>query len=362
MSGRISIAARGAGFAVVATRLAGAARPRPPVEAAAADGVPPISVVIPARDEELRLPPLLTALSRAPAVIEVVVVDDESSDATATIAAAAGATVLAGRPRPSGWAGKPWALQQGIEAARGEWVVMLDADTRPGPSLPAAVVARAVADGTELLTVAGRFDCPTPAATWLHASMLATLVYRFGPPGTRRRPVWRRAMANGQCMAARRSALLAAGGFGPVAGELVEDVALARSLARRGGAVDFLDASDLLTVRMYESFGDTWRGWGRSLALPNVEPRSRQVVDLAVLAVAMPGPWLRLLARRFDLVDAALVALRLGTLAGTRLAYAGGRAAWSFWASPLADALAVGVLAAGMQRRARIWRGRRYVV
>jgi dolichol-phosphate mannosyltransferase len=83
--------------------------------------------------------------------------------------------------------------------------------------------------------------------------MLATLVYRFGPPGARRRTPPHRVQANGQCTITRRQALLDVGGFEPVAGHLTDDVALARHLARRGWNVRFADGTALLDVRMHET-------------------------------------------------------------------------------------------------------------
>ena len=317
-----------------------------------------ISLVIPARDEAARIGPLLAAVVDAPGVDEVIVVDDQSTDATATVAAEAGARVLPGRALPAGWAGKAWALQQGIEAAAGDWVVTLDADTRPSPRLPTALVARAIGGRLDLLTVGGRFDCPTPGSRWLHPAMLTTLVYRFGPPGTTpSNPD--RTMANGQCMALHRERFLAAGAMETVAGEVVEDIALARRMAADGHRVDFLDGSEMLTVRMFESLGDTWTGWGRSLALPGVEPRPRQLTDLAVIGVAQALPLLRVIARRADLLDVVLLAARLGTLVGTRRAYL--HAGPAYWSSPLADPLAVAAIAGGIARRGRqTWRGRSY--
>jgi dolichol-phosphate mannosyltransferase len=237
-------------------------------------------------------------------------------------------------------------------------VVTLDADTRPDPRLPRALVARAAGERLTLLTVGGRFDCPTPASRWLHPAMLTTLVYRFGPPGGGSvRPD--RVMANGQCMCLDRAAFLAEGGMQPVRGEVVEDIAFARHLAASGAPVGFLDASELLTVQMFESFGDAWSGWGRSLALPGVDPPGRQLVDLAVVVIAQVLPLPRLLLRRGDLLDVALLALRLGTLGGTRRAYA--RADAAYWASPLADPIAAVAIARGIARgRRQTWRGRSY--
>lgn len=341
---------------VAISRLAKSATAAPPIAPDDAGDVS-ISVVIPARDEDQRIGPLLDVIVSAPGVSEVIVVDDQSSDDTAGIARTAGAMVIAGRTLPDGWAGKSWALQQGIEAANGDWVVTLDADVRPDQRLAPSVVARASADGLGLLTVGGRFECPTAGTRWLHASMLTTLVYRFGPPGTSRAPD--RSMANGQCMVLPRTRFLDAGGMSLVASEVVEDIALARRLASEGWNVGFLDAADLLTVRMFESFGDTWTGWGRSIALPGAEFRPRQLLDLAVVLLAQALPFPRLLFGCGDIIDVVLLANRLGTLVGTRTAY--DRNDLAYWASPLADLGSVVAIARGIARRgAQTWRGRTY--
>ncbi|WP_051063395.1 glycosyltransferase [Ilumatobacter nonamiensis] len=350
------LGARVGAATIAVSRLARAARVAPPVAPASAPDMS-IGVVIPARDEADRIGPLLDSIVGAPGVDEVIVVDDQSTDDTSRIADDAGASVVAGTPLPPEWAGKAWALQQGLEAASADWVVTLDADTRPDPSLPTAVVARAMSDHLDFLTVGGRFECPTPSTRWLHASMLTTLVYRFGPPGIRTDA--HRAMANGQCMVVNRTAILAVGGLSPVASEVVEDVALARHLSSRGWSVGFLDAADLLSVRMFESLRDTWSGWGRSLALPGVEPRPRQLVDLAVVLLAQALPLPRLLLGRGDIVDVGLLVARLGTLNGTRSAY--DRADLAYWLSPLADLGSAAAIARGIARRGRqTWRGRAY--
>lgn len=320
-------------------------------------GPPTISVVIPARNEADRLQPLLDLIVGAPGVAEVIVVDDESTDDTAARAAGAGARVLPVARRPDGWAGKTWALQSGVEAATGKWIVTLDADTRPDPGLAAALVARATADESDLLTVAGRFVGRSRGARWLHAAMLTTLVYRYAPPGQPSRPPGR-ILANGQCMTFRRDAMLAAGGFAQVAGSVVEDVALARRLAGAGHRVDFLDATAVLDVEMYPSLTETWTGWGRSIGLPGVDPLGRRLLDVVVLTLTLPVPVVRLALGRPDAFDLIAVAARLGTLVGTRTAFA--RHGAAYWLSPVADTLAIAALATGLTRRHHTWSARTY--
>ena len=109
---------------------------------------------------------------------------------------------------------------------------------------------------------------------------------------------------------------------------------------------------------MYESLEGTWSGWGRSIGLPGATPTRRHVGDVAFLATALGMPWLRVLRGRAGVVDAVLLALRFGTLVGTRRAYA--RHGWGYWLSPLADTVAVVAVAVSGARRRQSWRGRSY--
>jgi dolichol-phosphate mannosyltransferase len=364
--GVAGVAVRIGFVALAVVRISRVARRPSPLEPAgtdAATGGSEITVVIPARDEAGRISPVLAAMVGAPGVGRVIVVDDHSSDDTAAVASAAGATVVAAPALPDGWAGKAWALQTGLGASTTDWVVTLDADTEPDPRLPGAMVARAIADDAVMLSVGGAFICPSVGAQWLHPAMLTTLVYRFGAPGTELRPD--RLMANGQAMALARADVLAAGGLGLVAAEPVEDVALARALARRGLGVRFVEGSDLLAVRMYETAVETATGWGRSIALPGVEPRGRQLVDVGVVAVAQAGAlWsmVRLVTGRGGLIDVVTAVLRIGTLVGTRRSYRIDAATHrvGYWLCITADPVAAVLLLRGVFRRRQRWRGRSY--
>ncbi len=180
---------------MVLSRLARGRSLPPPLAPGAPAPKGTVSVVVPARDEEARIAGVLAPLRDDPAVAEVLVVDDESSDRTAEVAEGYGARVVRGAPLPAGWAGKPWALEQGLRAAGGEWIVFLDADVRPKPGLVAALVERAQA--FDLFSAGPRFICDTHLERCLHAAFLTTLVWRFGPTGARQ-PRPSLAVINGQ--------------------------------------------------------------------------------------------------------------------------------------------------------------------
>ena len=159
-------------------------------------------------------------------------------------------------------------------------------------------------------------------------------------------------------MAFRRQPLIDAGGFSLAAANMTDDIALVRALAGRGWRTALLDGADVLRVRMHSDAMDAWRSWGRSLPMPDVTSAGAQVVDLATLLVAQALPLPRTLLRRGDLLDVVLLALRLGTLAGTARVYE--ERGWAYWLSPLADLPAVTRVAWGALRPGRTWRGRRY--
>lgn len=356
---RLFVVPQAALAGLVLSRLARGRDRRPPLQPAPGR-LATVSVVIPARDEAARITPVLRALAADPDVLEVLVVDDHSTDDTAGIAAALGARVLLAPPLPPGAVGKPMALQHGLEQAAGELVVTLDADVRPEPGLIRALAgALAAAPERTLLTGTVRFACQTRGERMLHPAFLASLIYRFGPgdvPGFQPRPD--RALANGQCLAVRREALLEAGGFTLAREKMTDDVALARALRGHGWGLLTVDVADLLEVRMYESVGQTWRGWSRSLMAPDVSPPAWQALDVATLWAVQALPLWRLLLRRGTPLDVALLVLRLALHAAFRRTYRHHDAA--FWLAPLADLPAVARLTWSVVRPDRLWRGRSY--
>jgi dolichol-phosphate mannosyltransferase len=342
-----------AATAVLLRRLARGRSRRPPLTGDVPAPSGPVSVVIPARDEAERIGPCLAGLAGDADVAELIVVDDRSSDGTAAVARAAGARVVEGREPPAGWVGKPWALQQGVEAATGEIVVCLDADTRPKPGLARALAA-GLADA-DFLSGGTRFVCDSAGERLLHPSMLASLVYRYGPADATVAP---RVLANGQCTATSREPFLRAGGYGLAVGYLTDDAALARALAGKGWRFAFRDAGDLIEVKMHDSAREAWTEWGRSIALADVETPEARAADAAVVWLTMAAPVLRVATRRAGPMDWVLLAVRGAVLAATSRSYS--RRGAAFWLSPLADPATAVRLTWSSVRQTRTWRGRTY--
>jgi len=371
------VAAQAVALALLLLRLqSGRTRfpPVPPVRDGLADTT--VTVLLPTLNEGRRIGLCLAGLhAQGPPLTEVLVIDSGSSDDTRAQVDAMRAIderfrLIDDRPLPDGWIGKVWALERGRAVATGEWLLGIDADTEPKPGLVAGVVAAARAHDYDMVSFSPRFAGMTAAEQWVQPAILTTLVYRTGATGVGRvRPD--RLLANGQCFLARASVLAEGGGYGPARSSFSDDVTLVRDYARRGWRVGFLDGSRLYVVRAYESLGQMWREWGRSIDLGDSTTRLRQLLDglLLVLAQALPLPVLIALAAglirgapnvidALVAVNAAFVLVRvlmLGALAGSYE-----HPGVTFWLSPLADVPAVFRVILSTLRRPRAWRGRRY--
>ncbi len=222
---------------------------------------PSVVAVVPARDEAAILPETLPTLlaQQYPGAFSVMLVDDASTDGTAAVAAAvstgaaavstgaaAGSTgaaagsapagvplrVVSGSPPPVGWAGKVWAMAQGVAAAGGcDYLLFTDADIALEPGVVADLVRAAAADDRALVSQMALLRRETAWERWIVPAFVYFFaqLYPFRRVG---RPRARTAAAAGGCMLARRETLAAAGGLERIAGARIDDVALARLLKR----------------------------------------------------------------------------------------------------------------------------------
>jgi hopene-associated glycosyltransferase HpnB len=240
---------------------------------------PDVVAVVPARNEAdmlpMTLPPLLG--QDYPGDFRVVLVDDRSQDGTAEIAKELGAkaaldggaplTVVAGQPRPEGWAGKVWAMAQGTavstEAGPPRYVLFTDADIEWGPRALRELVAAAEGDDRGVVSQMALLRAQT---AW-ERQIVPAFVYFFAQLYPFRRvsdPRSRTAAGAGGCMLIRRSALSSAGGLDGIRGALIDDVALATLLKRAGNRCWLGLSTRIRSVRPYPRLAGLWHMIARS--------------------------------------------------------------------------------------------------
>jgi dolichol-phosphate mannosyltransferase len=391
----ILLLCQGAALPILLSRLIKGAVRRPPLtpNTATADRSPAgsVSIVVPTLNEVDRIAPCLQGLRlQGDVVREISIVDSNSQDGTRELVKEAAETdsrlkLVTDDPLPPGWVGRPWALNYGFLASSpaSEWFLGIDADTEPQPGLVSSMVAAAVEEGYDLLSLSPQFILNYPGEWWLQPALLMTLLYRFDSSGVRVQSP-DRVMANGQCFLCRRSVLVQLDGYTSAASSFCDDVTLARNAARQGFKVGFLDGAKVIRVRMYAGMAETWREWGRSLDLKDATTPAQLWSDVALLILVqgLPipltiafGAWgwqdasltvqfeiglnLLLVAIRFALLFAIYPSYyRVGeaSLKENRFSLA----ALLFWLSPFADPLAAFRILLSALQTPKQWRGRVY--
>jgi glycosyltransferase involved in cell wall biosynthesis len=311
-----------------------------------------LTVVVPAYNEEANIAACIDSLlASAPPCPQwqVLLVDDGSSDATAAIArataAASGAhagrfSLLEAGPRPSGerWVGKNWACSRAMEQVQSDWVLFVDADVRLQATALQRALGQAVSEGADLLSLAPRLCCGC-LAEWMVQPIMASLLGLGFPINAANDPADPTAFAAGPFMLFRRSAYGAIGGHRALAGEVVEDLALARRIKGAGFRLRYLLGLDAVDLRMYADFAALWEGWSKNWFSGLDRSLAKALGAAAVVVLLFSGPWL--------LAPAAAISLALlGEHAGLRL--------------PLLAALALAMLGIGLHLGLRLWTRRAF--
>ncbi len=228
-----------------------------------------VSVIIPARNEEINIERVVHSVAQQERVREIIVVDDGSTDRTAEILEKLESKipilrVLRIESPPKGWTGKTNAAAAGAIASTGDWLLFTDADTFHLPGSLVALLGKAETQGADLLSISPGQETPT---WWERAVIPRVFVQlaRWYPYEEVSNPDSPRAAANGQYMLIRRAAYEKADGFASVRGEVLEDVAFARRIKSQGGKIVFLPGTDWVRTRMYRRFGEMWQGWTKNL-------------------------------------------------------------------------------------------------
>lgn len=236
----------------------------------AAAGAPSVTAIIPAKDEAATIAACLASVrAQAYPGLDVIVVDDRSTDGTADAARAA----ADGDPRvrirsiehlPAGWTGKTHALHEAAKSAKGDWIWFIDADTRHEPESLSIAMEYARRHGAKLMSLLPEMRCETfwEKVVQPLEGIVLMRTYPLSRVNNDRDPL---AFANGQYILVERAAYEAIGGHAHVRDRFVEDIGLARRVKATGRPIRTAVSSEISSTRMYTSLPSLVRGWARIL-------------------------------------------------------------------------------------------------
>jgi hypothetical protein len=282
---------------------------------------PTVSAIVPARNEEATITPAVESLATQPEIEEVIVINDQSTDGTAAELKHLSSRfpqvhVLETKELPKGWVGKNYAVSLGAAHATGDWLLFTDADGVHQAGSTAHALADAAKTGAGLVS----YSPEQETCSWWEKSLIPFVYTRLGHKYSYdevNHPDSPAAAASGQYLLIRRETYVRIGGHAAVAGEVLEDVALARLAKQAGVRLYFGSGNGIMRVRMYRTFGAMWQGWAKNL-YPLMGGTARAVGRELFRVV----PWIPLLVLPLAVLHLIWGALAVALLAGRHAAYA----------------------------------------
>ena len=262
-----------------------------------------LTVVIPAFNEAHNIEACVASVlaNQAPCRDwSVLVVDDESTDATVENALRAGSAashfrLIQAGPRPVNerWVGKNWACSKAVEQVSSEWLLFIDADVRLKPDALQRALAQALDEQADLLSLAPRLSCGC-LAEWMVQPIMASLLGLGFPILETNDPASPVAFAAGPFMLFKASTYRQIGGHRALAGEVVEDLALARAIKAGGHRLRYLLGLDAVDLRMYSNLAALWEGWTKNWFLGLDRDPVKALGAASVVVLMFSVPWLLL--------------------------------------------------------------------
>jgi glycosyltransferase involved in cell wall biosynthesis len=228
-----------------------------------------VTAIVPARDEEAVVAACIASLASQPEIAEIMVVNDQSTDGTAGVVKGLMEKVpnlrlLETAGLPDGWVGKNYALWVGVQQAKSAWLLFTDADAEHERNSASRALQIAQEQGAALVS----FSPEQITETWYEKALTPFIYLRLAKRFSYEKvndPDSSAAAANGQFLMMRRDVYDAIGGHASVAGEVLEDVALAMRVKAAGHRISFGSGKGIVRVRMYRSFQSMWQGWKKNL-------------------------------------------------------------------------------------------------
>lgn len=339
---------------------------------------PRVAAIVPARNEAASIEACVRALRGQvyQGELRIIVVDDSSTDDTASLARIAGATapgtakveVIPAPPLAAGWTGKLAALNAGLaQAGDADFIWFTDADVVHAPSTLTRLTALAITERRDLVSLMVRLRC---RSSW-EQLLIPAFIYFFQmlyPFAAANNPRSRVAAAAGGCVLVRRARLAAAGGLEAIKGEIIDDCALARIVKRSGGRPWLGLADDSHSLRAADSLDPLWAMVKRTAFTQLGHSHAQLVFAVAGLALVFLGPAFVVVTLLWHgqalatLAGLASLALMTWTYRPTLLDYQ--RNPWEGLLLPVAAALycamTVDSALAHGQHRGGHWKGRNY--
>lgn len=276
-----------------------------PLSLSSREFAPFVTVVVPARDEAENIADCLAGLlgqTYPQDRLRIVVVDDQSEDATFAIAASiaqdhARVCVLKAPPLPPHWVGKPHACWTGTAAApvKTDWLCFIDADVKAKPEALASAVETADLKKLDLLSLAPRQELGSFAERIIIPCGLYLLSF-CRDLGAVQAAGCSDAAATGQFLLIRASAYNGIGGHKAVSTEICEDVALARTIKRAGHRVLLYDGKALISARMYDGWKTLWPGFTKNIVEMLGGPAASLTLALTAFVLAWATVFVPLIA------------------------------------------------------------------
>lgn len=305
--------------------------------APADSSLPRIAVIVPVRNEAYNVATCLRSLGEQDYPrdrLQIITVDDDSSDDTAAIirrtaTADSRVRLLEAAALPAGWAGKPHACWIGALAADAEWLCFLDADTIAEPALMRCAMLAARQRNLDMMSLAP-FQELSGFLDRLLIPVGFLLIAVTMDPARANRPDSSEATANGQFILVRGEDYFRVGGHSAVRDQICEDTALAREMKAAGLRVGLLGSETLIRTRMYRTAGDLWEGLSKNVVETFGGPAWTSMIAASALLLAWITPVLPLLAiiaairepHPVEIASASIALLAAAAVVGTQLALA----------------------------------------
>src|SRR5258706_6948510 len=228
-----------------------------------------VTVIVPARNEEAVIAACIASLANQPEIAEILVVNDQSTDGTASVVSGLmeripNLRLLESGELPDGWVGKNHALWVGVQQAKCVWLLFTDADAEHERDSVSHALQIANEQGAALVS----FSPEQITETWYEKALIPFIYLRLARRFSYENvndPSSTAAAANGQFLMMLRDVYDAIGGHSPVAGEMLEDVALAMRVKAPSHRISFGSGKGIVRRRRYRSFHAMWQGWKKNL-------------------------------------------------------------------------------------------------